>query len=374
MEKILKENQAWIDETWSKIETKLRRTSVTCKDKLPLVTNDGVYDNCGPAAWTNGYWPGIMWHLYAATKEDSFREAAETAENTLDKALENYNCLHHDVGFMWHLSAGASYRLTGNEKSKNRNLHAAASLASRYNVNGGFIKAWNEDDVQGWVIIDSMMNIPLLYWAAKETGNIAFKQIAMHHADRLLQDHIRPDGSVYHIIEYNYETGEFIGPAPHTQGYNPEYSSWTRGQGWAVYGYAMSYIFTGEQRYLDAAKKVAHYFIAAVCNDGYVPKCDFRSPEEPVLYDTSAGAITACGLIEIAKAVPEYEKKMYISAAISILKALTEGHCDWSEEEESILQDSMASYSAAEHRPWIYGEYYFVEAMYKLKGFDPILW
>ncbi len=377
MQNILNDNKGWIDEAWEKITEKLRRNSELCRHKLPLVTEDGVYDDHsgkGIAAWTNGFWPGIMWLMYAATGESTFRETAENAEKAMDAALMDYNALFHDVGFMWHISAGANYRLTGNEDSKNRNLHAAAVLAARYNVNGEFIKAWNEEGYEGWVIVDCMMNIPLLYWAAKETNNIAFKQIAMHHADTTLKNHIRPDGSVYHILDYDIETGECKGAASSTQGYDPETSSWSRGQAWAIYGYVLSYIHTGEQRYLDAAKKVAHYFIAAVANEGYIPRADFRAPDEPKYIDTSAGAIAACGLIEIAKAVPEFEKKMYMQAAINIMKALTETQCDWSEEEQAILQNSSACHAKGVHRTWIYGEYYYVEAMYKLKGFDVLFW
>lgn len=378
MQNVLAENRFWIDETWSKIEVKLRKNSQLLKDKLPLVTENGIYDDHSSPeeskAWTNGFWPGIMWLMYASTKEECFREAAENGEKALDMALKNYNCLHHDVGFMWHISAGANYRLTGNEDSKNRNLHAAASLASRYNTEAKVIRAWNDKGAEGWVIIDCMMNIPLLYWAAEITDNIAFKQIAMHHADTTMLNHIRPDGSVYHILDYDINTGECKGPAWHTQGYNNEASSWSRGQAWALYGFILSYIHTGEQRYLDTAKKVAHYFISAVAADGYVPKADFRAPEEPVYYDTSAGAVAACGLIEIAKVVPEFEKKMYMQAAINIMKALTKHHCEWSEEEQSILQNSSACYAKGTHRSWIYGEYYYVEAMYKLKGFEPLFW
>ena len=377
MQTLLDANKPWIDETWAKIETKLRRNSELCRHKIPLRTVDGVYDDHSGGkcnAWTNGFWPGIMWLMYAATKEETFRETAENAENAMDVALEDYCGLFHDVGFMWHISAGANYKLTGNEKSKNRNLHAAAVLAARYNVNGEFIKAWNEEGYEGWVIIDCMMNIPLLYWAAEQTNNIALKQIAMHHADTSLRDHIRPDGSVYHIMDYDIETGECKGYATHTQGYDAETSSWSRGQAWAIYGYALSYIHTGEERYLDAAKKVAHYFIANVAATDYIPLADFRAPADPVYIDTSAGAIAACGMIEIAKAVPEFEKKMYMDAALKLMKALVDNQCDWSEEEQAILQNSSACHAQGVHETWIYGEYYFVEAMYKLKGFEPLFW
>jgi len=373
--RILEENKAWIDDAWQKITSKLRDNSILLKDTIPFVTTDGVYDDKSkaPGAWTNGFWPGIMWLMYDATGEESFRIAAENAENILDKALENFKILHHDVGFMWHISSGANYKLTGSEKSKNRNLHAASVLASRYNVDAGFIKAWNDKGTDGWAIIDCMMNIPLLYWAAKETNNVAFRQIADRHAKKTMEHHIRPDGSAYHVVEYDISSGEVLG-YPWTQGYDKDNSAWARGQGWAIYGFALAYLHTGNVQYLDTAKKCANYFIANVCATGYVPRHDFRQPDEPDIIDTSAGAIAACGLIEIAKAVPEYEKKMYMSAAVNVMKALTENHCNWTKEEQSILQNSSACYNKDVHRSLIYGEYFYVEAMYKLKGFDKLFW
>lgn len=373
--KRISDNKAWIDETWSKIEKKLEKNSVLLKDKIPFVTQNGIYDDMSENAgwWTNGFWPGIMWLMYDATGKECYKNAAEIVEEKLDNALEDFNILHHDVGFMWHISAGANYLLTGNEKSKNRNLHAAAALASRYNIDGGFIKAWNDEGAGGWVIIDCMMNIPLLYWAAKETNNIAYTKIADSHAQKTMKHHIRSDGSVYHVVEYDINTGEVKG-YPWTQGYDAEMSSWSRGQAWAIYGYALAYIHSGKPEYLDTAKRVAHYFIANVCNTGYVPRHDFRQPDEPDYIDTSAGAIAACGLIEIAKLVPELEQKLYMQSAVNIIKALTDNHCDWSEEEQSILQNSSALYGKDVHKSLIYGEYYYVEAMYKLKGFDKLFW
>ena len=250
---------------------------------------------------------------------------------------------------------------------------AAAALASRYNVNGGFIRAWNDEGADGWAIIDCMLNIPLLYWASDEIGDPRFRQIAMHHADKTMENFVRPDGSVYHVVEFDLNTGEVL-RYPHTQGYEPNNSSWTRGQAWAIYGFVLSYIHTGKQEYLDTAKKVAHYFISAVCTEGYIPKCDFRSPDEPEYLDTSAGAIAACGLIEIAKVVPEYEKKLYIKAAIAILQAIEKEHCDFTLEKESIVQNVMGYYTQGHQISTTYGDYYFVEAIYKLKGYNMLLW
>lgn len=263
--------------------------------------------------------------MYVGTKNEQYRKVAEHAELLMDGALKNYNRLDHDVGFLWHISAGVNYRLFGGEGSYNRAMFAANTLAARYNDAGKFIRAWNGENRQGWVIIDCMMNIPLLYWASQALDDPRFKYVAMNHADTAMLNHVRADGSVYHILTYDANTGELLGPVD-GQGYSPD-SSWSRGQAWALYGFVLSYIHTGKQEYLDTAKKVAHYFIASVCDD-YLPRCDFRSPAEPVIYDTTAGACAACGLLEIANCVPEHEKRMYVNAAMNLLQALEANFCD----------------------------------------------
>lgn len=376
MEKIINANKEWIDEVWKKIENKLSVMSVQMKDKIPNIAGeDGIYGDCTekPGAWTNGFWPGMMWLMYLATKEEKYAKTAEYAENVMDKALFHYQSLYHDVGFMFHLSAGMHYRATGSEESKNRNLMAAAVLASRFNTDGNFIRAWNGENALGWAIIDCMLNIPLLYWASDEIGDPRFRQIATRHADKVMENFVRPDGSVYHVVEFDPNTGEVV-RYPHTQGYEPNNSSWTRGQAWALYGFVLSYIHTGKQEYLDTAKKVAHYFISAVCTEGYIPKCDFRSPDEPDYLDTSAGAIAACGLIEIAKVVPEYEKKLYLKAAIEMLKAIERDHCDFTTEKECIVLNAMGFYKKGLQVSYTFGDYFFVEAFFKLKGYDFLPW
>ncbi len=376
MYNISEADKKWVDEIWAKIDSKLRTVAPLNKDKIPYTTVDGVYNDMAKEDitwWTNGFWPGMMWLMYVGTKNEMYKEVAENAEKMLDAAFEEYDHLHHDVGFMWHISSGVNYRLFGGKKSRVRTSIAADMLASRYNSSGKYIRAWNEDKV-GWVIIDCMMNIPLLYWASEEYKDPRFKYIAMNHADTVMKTHIRPDGSVNHIVDLDPVTGEpkeaFGG-----QGYELG-SSWSRGQAWAIYGYVISYIHTGKQEYLDTAKRVAHYFIANVCDD-WLPKADFRCPDEPVIYDSTAGACTACGLLEIARLVPEHEKKLYLNAAMNLLKAMEKNFCNWTEEEQSILQMGTEAYFCrpqGKHAAIIYGDYYFIEAIYKLKGFDMLFW
>lgn len=369
------DDKKWVDDIWEKLDEKLFLSAKSCYDKIPYSTKDGKRDSAGNEIiqrWTNGFWPGLMWLMYVGTKKEEYKKTAENAEKMLDEALLQPTKLSHDVGFMWHISSGINYRLFGGEKSLSRTLIAANTLAGRYNSKGNFIRAWNGEGREGQAIIDCMMNLPLLYLASKITKDKRYYYIAEEHADKTIKTHIRDDGSVRHIVDIDPENGE-IRDVLGGQGYSPD-SAWSRGQSWAIYGYALSYIHTGKEEYLEIAKKVAHYFIANIL-DSFIPRVDFRAPAKE--HDTTAGAIAACGLIEISKCVGEFEKEIYLNTAIKILKALDEKYCDWSKEEESILSHGVERYFPDERRqglPIIYGDYYFTEAIYKLKGFEPLFW
>lgn len=372
------QNKEWIDSTWEKIEKKLSRVAVTSREKIPYTTVDGVHSDCSnnPHMWTNGFWGGMMWMMYEATKNEEFAKTGIRCEEKMDKCFDDMDQLHHDVGFMWHIMSGARYRLTGDKQARNKNLMCAMTLASRFKLNGGYIRAWNGEwqkmSNDGWTIIDCLMNLPLLYWASEELGDDRFKQIAMAHADMAMNQHIRPDGSVNHIVTHDLETGEMTGSLG-GQGYG-EGSTWSRGASWAVYGFMLSYIHTGEQRYLDTAKKVANDFIANLSVTGWLPLVDFRAPAEPVQYDSTAGAIAACGMIEIAKHCPEHEKRLYLTAAMNILKAMDESFCNWEDDCDAFLMNGKELYHGAYNRSIIYGDYFYAEAILKLKGSEFLPW
>ena len=386
MNSVIKNNQEWIDATWEKIDKKLSRTAVKSRNKIPYTTVNGVHDDRSTDEcidwWTNGFWGGMMWLMYKATGNEEYRKTAERSEELLDKALMKYKKLHHDVGFMWHLVSGANYRITGNEASCTRNLFAAASLFSRYNIDGDFIRAWNGawggNSNYGYSIIDCLMNLSLLYWASDEIGDPRFKRIAMRQMDMALRDHIRPDGSVNHIV--NHETEKVgVKEVLAGQGYSNT-SCWSRGLAWAVYGSIISYIHAGKPEYLDAAKRTADYFIEHCKKTGYLPLVDFNAPETPVYYDSTAGMCAACGMLEIAKYVSEEEGARYTQEAINILKACDENWCDYSEEQDALVMMGSERYPTEEgwkkgiHIPIIYGDFFFVEAMFKLKGNDFFIW
>ncbi len=383
----MEDYSVWAEEISEKIREKIAWVSEKNRDKIPYTTDEnGDYDDRSDTSrtwnqddglnwWTNGFWSGIQWLLYQDTGEEKYAEIARVSERKLEKCFEAYFGLHHDVGFMFQPTAVADYKLTGNPDAKRIAMHAANLLAGRFNPAGNFIRAWNEvgeDDTRGWAIIDCMFNISLLYWASEESGDPRFRQIAMRHADTVLNSFLRPDGSVCHIVEFDPETGERL-RSHGGQGY-ARGSSWTRGQGWALYGFANSYTHTGKKEYLDAAKRCAHYCMANLSESGIIP-VDFRQPKEPAWEDSCGACVIAGGLLEVAGHVSETEKEMYVRGAVKILKAIAETRADWTKDCDAIVKNCSAAYhSTPHHTTMVYADYFFIEAICKLRGIGKLLW
>ena len=380
---ILIHNKHWAEDLFAKLEPKLLIMSERSRDKIPNKVNaDGFHNTITPFGWESGFWGALNVLMYQHTGKESYLLTARNVESKQDEVFTDFERMHHDVGFMWHILSGALYRLTGDSCSKNRCLHAASSLASRFVLGGNFIRAWNDSNAKGWpgrpvknwTIIDCMMNLPLLYWASEVIDDDRFKRIAMAHADNTIHCHIRPDGSAVHIVEHDRDTGETLETIG-GQGYGIG-SSWSRGQAWALYGFTLSYLYTKEDRYLETARKVAHYFIANCAND-WLPRVDFRAPKEPVYYDTSAGTCAACGLLELAKVLPEQEGGIYAQAALNILQALCNNFLNLDSATDQLLTHGSVRYPvpglyseavAGVHRTLIYGDFFLIEAFTKLLG------
>lgn len=378
--------QAWAKEVAEKIIKKEQIVAQRSKGKIPYTTVNGVFDDCSQESicwWTNGFWGGMMWQLYHATGEAVFKEAAEELEEKLDTNLMTSQGMDHDSGFRWLPTAVANYRLHGKAESKNRGILAANDLAGRFNPVGRFIRAWNDNgdgSKAGWAIIDCMMNLPLLYWAYEELNDPRYLQIATMHADTAATYFIRQDGSSNHIVEFNPVTGEYV-QSFGGQGVKVG-SSWTRGQAWALYGFWMSYRHTKDvkgyeeksESYLNTAKRVANYFIVNIPESGLIP-VDFRQPADCALEDSTAAAIAACGLLEIAESVQPEDRHVYHDAAMKLLRALEEKRCNWSEDCDNIVEKCTAAYHDEEHEfSIIYGDYYFIEAIWKLTGQELFIW
>ena len=367
-------DHGWLKETEQKLDRKMRFAVGKAREVswMPYTTENGRWKETRIGWWTNGFWPASMWQMYRMTGAELYREEALRAENMLDEALRNFKNLSHDTGFMWLIHSGVRYALEKNPESFDRTLFAAEMLAARFNPNG-FIRAWNGEGREGWAIVDCMMNLPLLYWASEETGDPRFRLIAMAHADTTLRCFVRPDGSCNHIVIFDPETGEYL-ENPGGQGYQSG-SSWSRGQSWALYGFVLSFLHTGEPRYLEASKRVADYFISEITED-WIPRCDFRQPEEPALKDNAAGNIAACGLLELAGALPETEGKVYFEAAVRILRAQEASDANWAADDPAVFTCCTSAWHdiPGRHMTMTYGDYFFIEAIRKLQGDRLLFW
>ncbi|MBO5994133.1 MAG: glycoside hydrolase family 88 protein, partial [Firmicutes bacterium] len=281
MRALTEKESAWVLETLKKIEEKMTVVTERNKGIIPYTTMDGKFDDksvSDPCWWTNGFWGGEMWQLYALTGNEMFRQEAVGVEEKLDKNLMNTDGLDHDNGFKWLPTSVIRYKQEKNKESLNRAMLAANNMAGRFNLAGNFIRAWNNwDNVdrRGFAIIDCMMNLPLLYWASEETTDPRFKMMAVAHADTAMKTFVREDGSVNHIVVFDPFTGKMV-ESLGGQGYGVG-SSWTRGQSWGVYGFALSYGYTGDKKYLETSKKIADYVISEL-KDSYLVPIDYRQP------------------------------------------------------------------------------------------------
>lgn len=365
---------AWLEEAIAKTEKKIRKTALRVGDKLIYTTADDgkyvEYEKDDVEWWTNGFWPGILWLLYRDSKDENVRAIAESAGRKMDEVLYgDYARSDHDGGFRWKLSAVAEYSITGNDESRKRGLHAAALLASRFCGNGEYIRAWSSVNKLGDAIVDTMMNLPLLYWASEVLKDPRFTWFANKHADTVINNFMHPDGSVRHVVKFSAETGAVIDYPANHGGYSTE-SAWSRGTAWAVYGFALSYKFTGDRKYYDVAKRVANFFIAALPDD-YVPFADFKAPaEENIHKDASAAACGASGLLLLAELADEYEKDIYRRAGEKIVHSLYMNYTDWTGENEALILHTYYGYYATPDKPqtFIYADYFFYEALKRLDG------
>ncbi|RXZ84804.1 glycosyl hydrolase [Paenibacillaceae bacterium] len=368
----------WAEHVWQSITNKIDLTSHRIGDSFPYVSLDGKFNNEEADWWTNGFWPGLLWLIYRETGNERLREIAESVEAQMDEPLQQFYPLHHDVGFMWSLTSVANYKLTGNERSKQRALTAASHLAGRYNPKGKFIRAWNQPERIGWAIIDCMMNLPLLYWASEETGDPRFKHIAREHADMTLRDFQRPDGSTCHIVCFDPESGERL----HSlggQGYGPD-SAWSRGTAWSLYGMALSYRYTKQPAYLEVAERNARFFLNQLPEDK-VPLWDFRAPKDMAdALDSSASVIAASGMLELSsliKAEDSTRAVFYYEAAVKILQSVYNNYGAWDDpKEEGLIMKTTANRprNAYINVPNIYADYFFAEAIGKLRGKVNLFW
>lgn len=370
--------------SWSKavqdnIVEKMSQVVKRNRNKIPYNPIDGHYslDHSDEIEnWTNGFWGGILWQMYILTEDSLFRDEAERLEEKQDAIFLMAEGFDHDSGFKWLPTAITDYKLTGSAASLNRGILSADNLAGRFNLAGGFIRAWNDRpdgvDTRGWAIIDCLMNLPLLYWATEETKDPRYQQIANSHAKTALTTFVRENGSVNHIIEFDPFSGKMV--KSHGGQGMAEGSAWTRGQAWGIYGFALSYEAMQDPSYLETSTKIADYFIANIPQNGHIP-ADFNQPQEVDYEDDTAAAIAACGLLVLANNLPKDKREKYYENAVKLLKVLTDEDVDWESNHDPLLLKGTGSYDDPIHNyPILYGDFFYILAIAKLNGNALPIW
>ncbi|MGN1233643.1 MAG: glycoside hydrolase family 88 protein [Candidatus Cryptobacteroides sp.] len=317
--------------------------------------------------WTEGFWPGVLWYAYEYSKDERILEAAEGYTEALG-FLSQIPAYDHDLGFIIFCSYGNAYRLTGNPQYKQVILDTAERLAELYNPKVGTILSWPREvpNFGGHnTIMDNMINLETLFWAAENGGRKELRDIAISHADTTMRYHFREDGSCYHVAVYDAETGEFKHGCTH-QGYSDD-SMWARGQSWAIYGYTMCYRFTQDRKYLDFACKVTDVYLNNLPED-MIPYWDFNDPCIPdVSRDASAAAVVASALLELSQYVEGEKGKDYRDKAEQMLRSLYENYRS-GDVNPSFLLHSTGHRPAGSEIDYsiIYADYYFIEALMRL--------
>jgi unsaturated chondroitin disaccharide hydrolase len=323
-----------------------------------------------PADWTSGFFPGALWYLYEATDDPVWRDEAAASGAALEAMKDNRRT--HDIGFMLYCSLGNGFRLTRDPRYRAILLGGAESLASRFNPTVGCIKSW--DTRVEWpfpVIIDNMMNLELLLWAAREGNEPRYREIAVAHANTTMRNHFRADHSCFHVVDYDPATGAPRKRQTH-QG-AADTSAWSRGQAWAVYGFTLMYRDTRDERYLEQAVNTANFFVTHPrLPADKVPYWDFdapRIPKEP--RDASAAAVMCSALIEMSSYLDKTKAQRFRAFASAQLASLCspDYRATLGSNGHFLLKHSTGSYprNSEVDVPLNYADYYFLEALLRAK-------
>ncbi|HET8830265.1 MAG TPA: glycoside hydrolase family 88 protein [Pelobium sp.] len=343
--------------------------------------------------WTGGFFPGGLWYIYEYTQNPEWKDAAEKWTEALEQG--QFLTQHHDVGFVMYCSYGNAMRLEKDTAKLNAYkkilIQSAESALTRFDPKVGLIKSWNSkmswDGKTMWkypVIIDNMMNLEMLCYVSKITGNPKYKNVAVSHALNTMKNHFRPDYSTYHVVDYDAETGKVLHQQTN-QGYSDN-STWARGQGWAIYGFTMMYRETGDERFLNAAKKAADFYINNpnlpkdkvpywdfnVGQAGYKPDWDYENRKlDYIPRDASAASLVASGLLELSTFAGNKGKE-YFKNAEEMLSSLSSDEylAKPGTNAGFILKHSVGSFPHQSEIdvPLIYADYYFLEALLRYQN------
>ena len=347
-------------------------------------STDGFYPPVENRDWTCGFWTGEIWLAYEHCGDQRLRHAGEVQVHDFLNRIDNKISVdHHDMGFLYSPSCVAAYKLIGSREGREAALKAADQLVCRFQPVGEFIQAWGPMNAPEnyRLIIDCLLNLPLLYWASEETGESRYREIAEKHIHTVVANVVREDYSTWHTFFFNPETGAPDHGAT-CQGYR-DGSAWARGQAWGVYGMALAYKYTGRKEYIDLFRNVTEYFLTHLPGD-LVPYWDLEFSEgadEP--RDSSSASIAACGMLEMCKYLEPEEAARYRKVAGRIMKSLYDNYAvkDFETSNGLVLH---ATYS--KRSPYntcnpggvdecnIWGDYFYMEALTRMSRDWELYW
>lgn len=365
----------------------------------PAYSINNFYSPSENEDWTNGFWTGEIWLIYEylnnKAKElperndeliemiDLLKHAGNVqVDSFLNRIEKKISVDHHDMGFLYSPSCVAAYKLTGNENAKKAAIKAADQLITRFHPVGEFIQAWGPmDQPENYrLIIDCLLNLPLLYWASEETGDEKYRDIAEKHIHTAVSNVIRDDYSTWHTFFFDMKTGE-PDHGSTCQGYR-DGSAWSRGQAWGIYGMALAYRYTKKEAYIDLFRNVTEYFMNHLPDD-LIPYWDLefadwteeQLKENPQPLDTSSSSIAACGMLEMSKYLNDSEAEYYKSLARKLIKAIYDKAVvkDLKQSNGLVLHSTYSNhspyntcnhYGVDECNSW--GDYFYIEALTRM--------
>jgi len=362
-------DKIWLDKEIQFVLSKIDGNLDIFKDKVPPAASTNLmYIPEENIDWTASFWIGMLYLAYEYTNDVKYLDVIKIQlESFKERLTKNSQLETHDIGFLYSLSCVAGYEVLGDETAKETAIKAADKLITRYHKKAKIIQAWgdlSDPEQLGRMIIDCNMNLPLLYFASKETGDKYYYDIAVNHAKQAVKYIVREDASTYHTFYMDTENGEPL-YGKTAQGYTDQ-SCWARGQAWGVYGFVLSYVHTGEREFLDIAEKLANYFLNRLPDDN-ICHWDLVFTEGNEERDSSAASIMACGLLELSKHLPvsNQYREQYENAALKIIKSLAESYTTKNIHSNGILLHAV--YSKPEGNGvdecCIWGDYYYFEAL-----------
>ncbi len=359
--------QAAIADVLASIDAMLPRFTATFPAASSL---DGRYPAVEKVDWTEGFWTGLLWLAWEVTGDNKYRQCAQGLLDSFAYRLdEQINVDTHDLGFLYLLSCVNAWKLTGNERARQLALRAAELLFRRFNPTAGVIQAWgdlSDPARQGRMIIDCNLNVPLLFWAADETGNRTWREAARRHLAQASRYLVRDDASTFHTFYLDIHSGQPLRGDTH-QGFSND-SCWSRGQAWGMLGFALGFNYTGDARLPELSRKLSHYFLNRLPDD-YVCYWDLIfTPHDHAFRDTSAAAIAVCGLVELLKQLPLSDtlRPAYGNAIGLIMRNLRQHY--FAHDEEGLLRAGVYNYGRhmGINVPNLWGDYFYFEALVRL--------